>query len=195
MQGEGKGYLGLIRPHPTFLEKSPGDPGGFFFSLNPAPGWNIGFSMERSVNDSVAIDVVCGVIRDDSGRYLACRRPQDKHLGGLWEFPGGKVDLGETPENALVRELEEELEIGVDVGERLAEVRWHYDVTTIRLIPFFCRIRTGEPVPVEHTEIRWCAPHAFAELDWAPADLPVLDQLIVNEFPPSNPGITPRMAC
>jgi len=141
--------------------------------------------MEHPVNDSVAIDVVCGVIRDDSGRYLACRRSHDKHLGGLWEFPGGKVDPGETPE----------LEIRVDVGERLPEVHWQYDAITIRLIPFFCRIRSGEPVPVEHTEIRWCAPHAFAELDWAPADLPVLDQLIVNEFPSPDPEIPPRMAC
>ena len=151
--------------------------------------------MEHPVNDSVAIDVVCGVIRDDSGRYLACRRSHDKHLGGLWEFPGGKVDPGETPENALVRELEEELGIRVDVGERLPEVHWQYDAITIRLIPFFCRIRSGEPVPVEHTEIRWCAPHAFAELDWARADLPVLDQLIVNEFPSPDPEIPPRMAC
>ena len=150
--------------------------------------------MEPTRNDSAAIDVVCGVILDASGRYLACRRPQNKHLGGLWEFPGGKVDPGEAPEAALARELKEELEIEVEVGERLAEVRWKYDTATIRLIPFFCRIRSGEPVPVEHTEIRWCAPHAFAELDWAPADLPVLDQLIVNDFPPSELEMPPGMA-
>ncbi len=136
------------------------------------------------MEESRVVDVVCGVIRDPEGRYLACRRPTDKHLGGLWEFPGGKVDPGESPEMALARELREELEIEVEVGGRLAAVNWKYETVTIRLMPFFCRILSGDPRPVEHTEICWCPGHAFAGLDWAPADLPVLDELIFSEFLP-----------
>ncbi len=82
--------------------------------------------MEVMAGSGREIDVVCGVILDGEGRCLACRRPEGKHLGGLWEFPGGKVDAGEMPDAALVRELEEELGIRVEVGERLRDVRWDY---------------------------------------------------------------------
>jgi 8-oxo-dGTP diphosphatase len=123
------------------------------------------------------IDVVCGVIDDGNGCFLACLRPQGKHLGGLWEFPGGKVEPGETPETALVRELREELGIEVEVGAPLAPVAWSYDRGDIRLLPFLCAIVRGTPHPLEHERLCWCAPRDFAKLPWAAADLPVLEQL------------------
>lgn len=128
------------------------------------------------------IDVVCGVIRDQGGRYLACRRPQGKHLAGYWEFPGGKVNEGESMEFALVRELQEELDILVSVGKRLGEVSWNDSSTTIRLVPFLCEILSGQPQPLEHEEVRWCSSDEFGELEWAPADRPILDELIIKEF-------------
>ena len=123
------------------------------------------------------IDVVCGVIEDKHGRFLACRRPHGKHLGGLWEFPGGKVEPGESPADALIRELHEELAIEVAVHDALPPVVWHYDRGSIRLLPYRCAITGGEPHPHEHDQLHWCAPQDFAALDWAPADLPVLDVL------------------
>ena len=123
------------------------------------------------------IDVVCGVIEDGQGRYLACLRPQGKHLGGLWEFPGGKVDPGESPETALVRELIEELGVVVAVGKALVPVEWTYDRSRIRLLPFICHILTGSPQALEHEELLWCAPDEFDSLVWADADLPVLEQI------------------
>ena len=123
------------------------------------------------------IDVVCGVIEDGQGRYLACLRPQGKHLGGLWEFPGGKVDPGESPETALIRELKEELGIEVAVGLALKPVEWTYDQGRIRLLPFICHILTGSPQALEHEELLWCAPDEFDSLVWADADLPVLEQI------------------
>lgn len=129
------------------------------------------------------IDVVCGVILDGSGRILACRRPMGKHLGGLWEFPGGKVEKGENPTEALVRELAEELEIRVEVERGLAEVRWRYPAVEIRLMPFFCRILEGEVRPVEHTEVVWLERTKLPELEWAPADLPVIGEILgLNDF-------------
>lgn len=126
------------------------------------------------------IDVVCGVIEGADGCFLACLRPQGKHLGGLWEFPGGKVDAGESPKAALARELKEELGVLVRVGEPLREVIWHYDGRSIRLLPFFCSILSGELAAIEHEELRWCAPEDFDRLAWAAADRPILDEIRAN---------------
>lgn len=134
------------------------------------------------------IDVVCGVIEDAEDRVLACLRPAGKHLDGLWEFPGGKVEHGETPQAALARELREELGVEVEVLGALDPVSWQYERGAIRLLPFYCRITRGEPVPHEHERLCWCACHELEGLAWAPADLPVLAQLrirnaVSNELP------------
>ncbi len=123
------------------------------------------------------IDVVCGVIRNEDGCYLACLRPEGKHLGGYWEFPGGKVEPGESREAALVRELREELGVEVVVGTALEPVCWKYYRGEIRLLPYLCVITGGHPHPHEHERVCWCAPRDFESLDWAAADLPVLEQI------------------
>ncbi|GAA5127899.1 (deoxy)nucleoside triphosphate pyrophosphohydrolase [Luteolibacter yonseiensis] len=123
------------------------------------------------------LEVVCGVIEDSEGRFLACLRPAGKHLGGLWEFPGGKIDPGESPDAALVRELKEELAVDVEVGRALTPVVWNYGEITIRLQPFICRIVSGELRALEHEELRWCAPADFPRLPWADADIPILREI------------------
>ncbi|MEY3897451.1 MAG: hypothetical protein RLZZ214_2972 [Verrucomicrobiota bacterium] len=123
------------------------------------------------------IDVVCGVIENSAGQYLACLRPEGKHLGGLWEFPGGKVDPGESPESALVRELREELAVEVAVGRPLSPVIWRYEAATIHLRPFLCTIIAGELRALEHERVLWCAPEDFHQLPWAAADVPVLREI------------------
>lgn len=120
------------------------------------------------------IEVVCGLIEDGGGRVLACRRPEGKHLGGLWEFPGGKVEPGESPETALVRELREELGIETEVAGALTPVVWDYGRGPIRLIPFFCRIASGEPQPHEHDALEWVDATTCDRLHWAAADGPIL---------------------
>ncbi|MCW1887493.1 (deoxy)nucleoside triphosphate pyrophosphohydrolase [Luteolibacter flavescens] len=122
------------------------------------------------------IEVVAGLILDGTGRLLACKRPEGKHLGGKWEFPGGKVEPGESPSDALVRELEEELGIRVETATALTPVVWDYGRGPIRLHPFLCRILSGQPHPHEHSEIRWCGPDELGELDWAEADVPILEE-------------------
>ena len=123
------------------------------------------------------IDVVCGVIEDAEGRFLACLRPQGKHLGGLWEFPGGKVEPGESSVDALIRELLEELSVEVEVGQALSPVVWAYDERTIRLLPFRCGIIAGDLHATEHEELLWCSPENFHTLPWADADLPILREI------------------
>ena len=120
------------------------------------------------------IEVVCGLIEDGGGRVLACRRPEGKHLGGLWEFPGGKVEPGESPAEALVRELREELGIETEVAGALTPVVWDYGRGPIRLIPFFCRIVSGEPQPHEHDALEWVDTTTCDRLHWAAADGPIL---------------------
>ena len=123
------------------------------------------------------IDVVCGIITNAAGEILACQRPAAKHLGGLWEFPGGKVDPGETPPQALARELAEELEIHVSVGPPLTPVIWTYGQKTIRLLPFHCHITAGVPTPLEHTALLWCSATTWQHIPWADADIPILKEL------------------
>ncbi len=129
------------------------------------------------------VDVVCGVIANERGAVLACRRRIGSHLGGKWEFPGGKIEAGESPEDALLRELREELAVDVLVGAPLAPVIWKYPMTTIRLLPFHCRITRGELQALEHDELRWCSAEDATALNWADADRPILHELF-----PSGPA-------
>ena len=125
------------------------------------------------------LEVVCGIIKNSEGKILACRRGLDRHLGGLWEFPGGKIDDGETPEAALARELHEELGISVRVGEPLSGgVEWTDGAVSIRLRGYFCEILHGELKPHEHEEIRWCGLSELPTLDWAQADIPLVEALM-----------------
>ncbi len=120
------------------------------------------------------VQVVAGLIHDRSHRLLICLRPPGKHLAGFWEFPGGKIEPDETPEAALIRELREELAITVTPGKQLTPVIHDYGRGPIRLIPIVCTIAEGNPQPLEHAELRWCAPADFQQLPLAAADLPIL---------------------
>lgn len=120
------------------------------------------------------IEVVAGLIHDGEGRLLACRRAEGKHLGGKWEFPGGKLESGESAPDALARELSEELGITVVTSSQLTPVIHDYGRGPIRLIPILCSIQTGEPHPHEHSDIRWCTSDELNQLDMAEADLPIL---------------------
>jgi 8-oxo-dGTP diphosphatase len=123
------------------------------------------------------LQVVCGVLRDERGRVLACRRPEGKALAGLWEFPGGKVEERERPEQALIRELREELGVEIEITETFSRVRHAYPAVEIELIPLGARIRGGTLHLHEHTDARWLAEAELGSVEWAPADLPVLEEL------------------
>lgn len=113
------------------------------------------------------IDVVAAVI-ERGGRYLVCRRPEEKRHGGLWEFPGGKVGEGESRLDAVRRELDEEL--GLETT-RLGEVLFSAVDEGSPFVIDFVRVRTrGEPVLHEHTELGWFTPDELGSLALAPAD-------------------------
>jgi len=124
---------------------------------------------------SRTVPVVCALIEDAAGRVLVARRPAHKHLGGLWEFPGGKIEPGEKPEAALRREIREELGCEIEVGEALAPVRHDYPEVSIELRPFVARLAAGGPAPQphEHEELRWVTKEDMLGLPMPAADIPV----------------------
>jgi 8-oxo-dGTP diphosphatase len=98
-------------------------------------------------------------------------------LAGRWEFPGGKIEPGETPKAALARELSEELGLEARVGEALTPVVLRTARGELELLPYRI-VAGGEPVAREHAELRWCTGAELAALDWAPADVPVVTELL-----------------
>lgn len=95
-----------------------------------------------------------------------------------WEFPGGKIDPGESPQECLRRELVEELGITVLVGDSLQVATHHYETFSVTLYPFVCRMDAGEIVLHEHVAVRWLSAAELATLDWAAADYPVIDDYL-----------------
>ncbi len=129
--------------------------------------------------EKTPIPVVCAIIEDGAGRVLVAQRPARKHLALKWEFPGGKVEPGETPEAAIVREIREELACDLILIRALPRFTHAY-AETIEMIPFVARLAPGSPAPYphEHVALRWVAPAELPALDLAAADLPVVAMLV-----------------
>lgn len=117
--------------------------------------------------------VVAAVIRRADGRILLAQRLPGGPHGGLWEFPGGKVEPGETPAGALVREIQEELGITVAVGEPLLTVEHTYPHLAIRLMAYDCRVSKGSPRPLHCQDFCWVSPARLLERPMPAADLPI----------------------
>jgi 8-oxo-dGTP diphosphatase len=123
------------------------------------------------------IEVAAALIRDDAGRYLITQRRRGSHLAGLWEFPGGKLEAGESPETALRRELREELGAAFAVGKLVETVRWEYPDRKVVLHFYDCRVEAGVIEPREGQAMAWVEPQALAAYDFPPADLALVERL------------------
>ncbi|MCJ8315217.1 MAG: 8-oxo-dGTP diphosphatase MutT [Pseudomonadales bacterium] len=110
-------------------------------------------------------------------KILAAKRAEGKHLAGYWEFPGGKIESGETPEQCLKRELKEEFSIDTEVGEFVAESVFDYGEKCIRLLAYKVKHLAGDFQLIDHDEIRWLAIEELDSLKWAPADIPIIAAL------------------
>ena len=119
------------------------------------------------------IHVVGAVIIKD-GLVLCAQRPPGRALAGLWEFPGGKIENAESKEEALRREISEELGCVVDVGREVATTSHEYEFGTVVLTTFYCVLTNGIPEPIEHSDFRWIAPDDLGSVEWAPADIPAV---------------------
>lgn len=115
------------------------------------------------------VDVVCALIQQE-GNILGTRRKNSASRMGKWEFPGGKVQVDELPEVAIVREIDEELGISIRVMKRLPSLIHHYSEISIRLIPFICKWEKGEITLNDHDQYAWISRENLFEYDWSDAD-------------------------
>lgn len=130
-------------------------------------------------------DIAVGVIADDTGRILVTKRPEDAMLGGLWEFPGGKVEPGESVEAACERELREELGVEAEVGEPLARIDHAYSHFKITLHAFACRIVDGTPEHYEAQPMEWVAVEDLGDYAFPRANRRLIETLVERERNPT----------
>ena len=124
------------------------------------------------------LDVACALIVDSKERLFAAQRSSAMSLPLKWELPGGKVEIDESPENCLIREISEEFDLSIIIINALTPHSHHYPSFSIRLIPFICKQNGGAITLKEHSNFRWLRPNELLDLDWADADVPILKQYL-----------------
>ena len=127
------------------------------------------------------IEVVAAIIHDDEGRIFATQRGYGDYKDG-WEFPGGKMEAGETPEEALKREIWEELETMIVVERLVQTVEWDYPKFHLTMHCFWCHVKSGSLTLKEHEAARWLFCSDLNDVNWLPADRIVVEGLEVNDF-------------
>lgn len=120
---------------------------------------------------------VVGAVIVNDGKILCAQRGPNKSLPYKWEFPGGKIEPGESPQYALKREIEEEMNCKIEVGEKVEHTVYEYDFGIVHLTTYICKLIEGEPKLTEHVSIKWLEPNQLEILDWAPADIPAIQRL------------------
>lgn len=118
---------------------------------------------------------VVGAVIIKNNEILCAQRGKEGTLGGLWEFPGGKIEADETPRQALEREIREELLCEVRVGEKITTTEHEYDFGVVSLTTFYCELVKDEPQLTEHEATVWLPKGRLFELEWAPADIPAVE--------------------
>jgi len=117
------------------------------------------------------------------GKLLITQRHADAHLGGLWEFPGGKREVGETFEQCLAREIREELGVDISVGELFEEIAHDYPGKSVHLKFFICRLVAGEPQALDCAAVQWVGQSELGSFEFPAADAQLLERLATFEFP------------
>jgi 8-oxo-dGTP diphosphatase len=125
------------------------------------------------------IKVVCGIIWQDDKFFIARRKPE-KSMGGYWEFPGGKIEADESPQEALERELREELEMLVDVKEYFFTNVHHYEKISVELISYQATFISSSFLLVDHDAYEWIQINDALNYKFAPADIPILNELLLK---------------
>lgn len=122
------------------------------------------------------IEVVGAAIMKN-GRLFIAKRPDKGEVGLKWEFPGGKIEPGETPEQAILREIEEELETEIVVEKFIVTVEHQYQTFHLTMHVFLCHLKGKDPILEEHVDCKWITADQLYDYDWAPADLKILPQI------------------
>ncbi|MBD0401583.1 8-oxo-dGTP diphosphatase MutT [Flammeovirga sp. EKP202] len=126
------------------------------------------------------IQVVAAIMINDQQEILITQRPLHKSQGGLWEFPGGKIEKGESKEMALVREIKEELNVTIKIEDFVHSCEHDYGSVVIELFAYFSKIMTGTIHLHEHIDMKWVSLDTLERYDLAPADIPIAEK--IKEF-------------
>jgi 8-oxo-dGTP diphosphatase len=127
------------------------------------------------------IKVTAAVLEKD-GKVLIAKRKKGDRMGGKWEFPGGKLDLGETPEECLKRELKEELDIETEIGEFICSCKFSYFLVPLELLVYKAKYISGEVKALEHDEVLWVSPSELTQYDFVKADVVVMQKLLKDIY-------------
>lgn len=131
----------------------------------------------KQIGGWIMTEVVAALIWDKD-KFMICQRPTHKARGLLWEFVGGKVEQGETKEQALIRECREEIAVTLSVGDAFMDVVHEYQDLTVHLTLFNAVILEGIPQKLEHNDIKWIAPSEIPNYEFCPADVEILKKII-----------------
>jgi 8-oxo-dGTP diphosphatase len=124
------------------------------------------------------IDVTCALIIDNHNRIFAAQRSEKMNLPLKWELPGGKIELNESAADCLIREIKEELNIDIAIVQRLPSNTHHYPKISVNLIPFIVKQFGGKIELKEHANFKWLNANELLDLDWAEADVPILNEYL-----------------
>ena len=139
-------------------------------------------TIEKSFN---IIRVTAAILEKNSKILIAKRKTGDELFAGLWEFPGGKVEKGETPKECMARELREELDIDVEVGELITSNKHKYPHGIFELLAYRVKHISGEMVLNAHDEIKWVTADEMSNFEFPPADIPIINELLVSKSKPN----------
>ena len=131
---------------------------------------------------------VVGAVFLKEGKFLAFRKKPGKSMAGYWEFPGGKIEPGETAEQALRREISEELGVDAQVGAKVTTTLHEYDFATVELTTFECVAETEDFRLTDHDKVRWVDAESTDDVQWAPADIPAVEILCQRRGERANNG-------
>jgi len=123
------------------------------------------------------VHVVGAIIENDQNEIFCAKRSPVMTLPNYWEFPGGKLEAGETPEQALTREIQEEFNCIISVEEKVEDTTYEYEKFIVRLETYKAKLENGQPIAIEHAETKWVTRNEMAQLNFAPADIPAVEKI------------------